>query len=263
MNVPHQPRLRQRFRPNPLHCREVVAGVGILETLGRRLPRAYDPSYDSLIAWSMTANKSPLQPTRQHDDNSADRYLMSRIAAGDKEAFEKFYYSFSARLGRFLKSVLNRRDLADEALNDTLLAVWQMADRYDPDAGSLISWLYGIAHNKARKVYARASRHTSRSTSDTALDAEDGLTPVAAIDHADPETKVEGWQLGQNLSAALDTLSADHRTVLELAFVENLSYAEIAAIMDCPINTVKTRVLHARKHLGQVLAERGLARTAT
>ena len=66
-----------------------------------------------------------------------------------------------------------------------------------------------------------------------------------------------GWELGDNLLWALDLLSAEQRMVLELTFVEGYSYQEIADITACPVNTVKTRVFHARKKLAELLAKRG------
>ena len=66
-----------------------------------------------------------------------------------------------------------------------------------------------------------------------------------------------GRQIGEALEWALEQLSAEHRAVIELAFGEDCSYAEIAAIVECPVNTVKTRVFHARKRLAELLARRG------
>src|SRR5262249_52487843 len=71
----------------------------------------------------------------------------------------------------------------------------------------------------------------------------------------DPERTAMGRQLGAALANALKKLPPDQRAVLELAFGENKSYQEIAEVMACPVNTVKTRVFHARKRLARFLGE--------
>jgi RNA polymerase sigma-70 factor (ECF subfamily) len=68
-----------------------------------------------------------------------------------------------------------------------------------------------------------------------------------------------GWELGDAMQWALSKLSVDHRAVIELCFTENYSYQEIAEITECPINTVKTRLFHARKRLAELLARKGFS----
>ena len=96
--------------------------------------------------------------------------------------------------------------------------------------------------------------------SPAALDDADGheAGPQPVAPHQ-PERTVLGWELGQAMAWALDQLSPDHRAVIELTFGEERSYPEIAQILDCPLNTVKTRMFHARKKLAQLLAQRGHA----
>jgi RNA polymerase sigma-70 factor (ECF subfamily) len=77
-------------------------------------------------------------------------------------------------------------------------------------------------------------------------------------DPHDPERTLAGREIGRLLATALDKLSPEHRCVIELAFREDCSYQEIAAIANCPVNTVKTRMFHARKHLARILKTLGL-----
>jgi hypothetical protein len=83
--------------------------------------------------------------------------LLKRIAAKDSKAFEEFYYLYAERFGRFLMKILKQQDWVDEAVNDMMLTVWQVAGRYDPERGRLSTWLFGIAHNKGIKVLERTS----------------------------------------------------------------------------------------------------------
>ncbi|MGH8603040.1 MAG: RNA polymerase sigma factor, partial [Gammaproteobacteria bacterium] len=70
----------------------------------------------------------------------------------------------------------------------------------------------------------------------------------------DPATTILGWELGRELTVALQQLSPKHRAVIELTFVEGFSYPQIASIVGCPENTVKTRMFHARRRLAQLLS---------
>ena len=93
-----------------------------------------------------------------------------------------------------------------------------------------------------------------------AAQSEPSLPPspaplAVAPDHT--ERTVMGWELGQALNWALDRLSPEHRAVIELTFGEERSYQEIAGIVGCPVNTVKTRMFHARKKLAHLLAQCG------
>ena len=188
----------------------------------------------------------------------AEILLMQQIVRQDRKAFERFYYDYSPRIGKFLFRMLKNQELVDEAINNVMLTVWQSADRFDPSRSKLTTWLFGIAHNKALKLLEQQRRHQHEELPDTEQ-ADDVDNPSDWVQTApdNPERTVMGWELGDNLLRALDLLSAEQRMVLELTFVEGYSYQEIADITDCPVNTVKTRVFHARKKLAELLAKRG------
>ncbi len=185
--------------------------------------------------------------------------LMRAIAKKDRQAFETLYYTYSPRLGRYLLRMLKRHEVVDEVLNDVMLVVWQSADRYDPNRSRLSTWLFGIAHNKALKALSNAARHKLEVSidpieSDEFAEASDPSDPAVRADAHNPEQTLMGRQLGRALQWAIDSLSADHRAVIELAFAEDYSYQEIATTLACPVNTVKTRMFYARKHLAELLA---------
>ena len=185
--------------------------------------------------------------------------LMRAIANKDRKAFEKLYYLYSPRLGRYLMRLLRRSDLVDEALNDVMLTIWQSADRYDASLSRLSTWLFGIAHNKALKLGSRAARYQAE-VSIHLDDAEHHGDHAGAenfdqrADSSNPEQTLIGRELGRELQQAIDSLSPEHRAVVELAFGEDFSYQEIATALACPVNTVKSRMFYARKHLGQLLS---------
>ena len=190
-------------------------------------------------------------------EQSDDLALIGSIARRDREAFETLYYRYAPRLGRYAFKLLQRREAVDEVINDVMLAVWNGAARFDAGVSSLSAWLYGITHNKALKALARRAPRAR----EIPLEPEGEETaPQVPAGHDrpshDPERAAMGRQLGAALSGAVGRLSAEHRAVIELAFGEGLSYAEIASVMGCPVNTVKTRMFHARKRLAGFLEER-------
>jgi RNA polymerase sigma-70 factor (ECF subfamily) len=189
--------------------------------------------------------------------------LIKRISAKDRKAFEEFYYLYAEGFGRFLMKMLKNPDWVDEAVNDVMLTVWQTAERYNADLGRLSTWLFGIAHNKGLKTLERYARNRDTVLSEFSVPDDDDETASEQIidkaqpTHVGPEQTVMGWQLGEAMSWAFDRLSQDHQTVIELCFSEGFSYEEMATIMDCPVNTVKTRLFHARKRLSDMLARKG------
>jgi RNA polymerase sigma-70 factor (ECF subfamily) len=190
-----------------------------------------------------------------------DQALLRAIAARDRHALETLYWRYAPRLGRYLSRLLGQRETVEEVLNDVMLVVSQKAATFDPSIASVSTWLFGIAHKKGLKALARSSRERAKVS---LQDNEEELSVTRADlsasppNHHEPERALMGRQIGEALEWALEQLSAEHRAVIELAFGEDCSYAEIAAIVECPVNTVKTRVFHARKRLAELLARRGV-----
>jgi len=200
--------------------------------------------------------------TAAADSAVSDFELMRAVASQDRNAFKTFYERYAPRLGSYLLKLLKRPERVDEAMNDVMLAVWQNADRFDPAQGRLLTWLLGIAHHKGLKVLRQAGRSRAEIPFDTLPppvvdEAEEREDASQAVAPHDPERTVLGWELGRALTWALDRLSPEHRAVIELTFGEERSYLEIAEIVGCPVNTVKTRVFHARKRLARLLAQCG------
>ena len=182
-------------------------------------------------------------------DQDEDAALVQEIARKNQQAFREFYYRYSPRIGKYLVRLLGRHELVDEAVNDAMMVVWTNAAQYDPASSKVSTWLFGIARNKGLKVLARTARH---STHEEDLEAD-----FANGDKADPTQAVLAREFGHVLQSALGKLSAEHRDVLGLTFGEHYSYQDIAEITGCPVNTVKTRVFHARKRLRALLEEVG------
>jgi RNA polymerase sigma-70 factor (ECF subfamily) len=180
--------------------------------------------------------------------------LIRATARGDRAAFRVLYERYAPRLGRYILRLVGRREAVGEVVNDVMLVVWQSAARFDGGV-SLSSLLFGIAHNKALKALEKTGARR-----EDALDEDGPEGPTLRDDGASartPEDAAIGRQTGAALGSALERLSPNHRAVIELAFAEGYSYQEIAEITGCPVNTVKTRMFHARKQLLRLLDEGG------
>jgi len=168
-------------------------------------------------------------------DPQVDRDRMARTAQGDRAAFEELY--------RTLGSAEN----AEEVAIDVMVEVWKQAKSFRGDS-RVSTWIFGIARFKAL-TGLRRRRPDTVDIDDAGPLADPGEQPDAALERAGTKSRIRH---------ALARLSEDHREVMELTFFQGFSYPEIAALVDCPVNTVKTRMFHARKQLRGLLGAEGV-----
>lgn len=168
--------------------------------------------------------------------------LVARIEQGDRDAFAQLYRAYFPRLARFLDRMTRNPGLIEEIINDTLLVVWQRADSFN-HSSKVSTWIFAIAYRKALKGL--------RELDEPVESAPDEMTGDPA---GEPEIALSKLQLQHMVACALDALPALQRTVVNLAYYHGMGYEEIAAIMDCPVNTVKTRMFSARTRLRVLLA---------
>ena len=175
-----------------------------------------------------------------------DRDLMRRISQGDREAFDLLYRRFADRVRAFLMRVLPLRALVDETLNDAMHAVWRHSARYD-ESCRLSTWIFAIAQRKA----LHALRHAR-------VRERFAVNEVPARSEPDAETLLS--QLTERLRRAMVQLPAEQVAVLELTYFEGYECREVASLMKCPLQTLKTRMFHARRKLRGIFS---VAREAT
>lgn len=166
-----------------------------------------------------------------------DAQLLLRVSKGDLPAFEQLYRAYHPRLRRFLTNMLRRPQLVEEVLNDTMMVVWRQPDRYNGKS-KVSTWIYAIAYRKALKALRRSDEPVEDKHADERASADPG-----------PDRDIDRRQLQSVLLNAMSGLSADHRAVVDLTYFHEMSYREIAELMGCPVETVKTRMFHARKRL--------------
>jgi len=199
---------------------------------------------------TMTQAVMSLVPTRNRlqisdkSDSAVDEYvLLQRIIEGDTSAFEVFYKLYYTKLSRFILRMTYQPESVEELIQETLLVVWEKPEGFNHTC-KISTWVFGIAYNKTLKLLSKKAGRSN----DVNVD---DLTDIIGDPAADPAQYLESkdW-----LSCALAILSPDQRAVIELTFYHDLPYQDIAIILNCPENTVKTRMFHARKKL-QVFAE--------
>ena len=193
-----------------------------------------------------------------------DARLLERIAAGDEEAFEALYHRYHRRLAGYLHRFLGtpeRRADVDEVLDDVMMTVWERAGRFD-GRSQPSTWLFGIAYHKALKSLERSRRRNEREEELADPSSTNGAgeaTPGRVRTAPGPEAATSRRELRRRLRRAMaEALSPEQRAAVELTFFYGHSYREIAEIVGCPVNTVKTRMFHARRLLKERLAHMGI-----
>ncbi|NGZ85040.1 sigma-70 family RNA polymerase sigma factor [Duganella sp. SAP-35] len=167
--------------------------------------------------------------------------LLGRIAAGDKHAFEALYRAYFPRLSRFIGRMTRSAPLIEEVVNDTMLVVWQKAASFDGSCKPS-TWVFAIAYRKTLK---------GLKASDEPIESDAALYEDEAGNQ--PEQAFGRQQLQHTVAAALDQLPVAQRAVMVLTYYHDMAYADIADIVECPLNTVKTRMFHARHRLKDLL----------
>lgn len=157
--------------------------------------------------------------------------LIHRIAAGEEVALKNLYDMYFPRLSRFLLRVTRDPEHIVEIINDVFFVIWRNARGFR-ESSTVSTWILGIA-------YKRGLKHISRQSN-----APVGVDVSCVVE--DTEGKFDDERNAQQLFALL---SPDQRAVMELTYFFGYSYKEISEITQCPENTVKTRMFHARKKL--------------
>jgi RNA polymerase sigma-70 factor, ECF subfamily len=167
--------------------------------------------------------------------------LISRIADGDRRALEELYTLYHRRMARFLLRLTHRYELAEEIINDTFWVVWTKARDFRGESQPS-TWILGIAYRKARNAF----RSSARQAAETGLEAAD----MPAVSDPFGTEELRDW-----LHQALAQLPPEQQLAVQLCYELGHSCEEIAAIAGCPVNTVKTRLFHARAKLQKLLPQ--------
>ena len=190
-------------------------------------------------------------PTPPDEGPALEGLWIQQIARGDRAAFERLYRAYQRPLFRYFLHFVHTLELAEELTNDVLVEVWKNAGRFKGRSKPSV-WVFGIAYHKAMDALRRRRPPV----------VELHAVPESAVAEVrnTPEAAAVRESVRSDVAGALATLSAEHRAVLVLTFIHGHAYNEIAQIVGCPVNTVKTRMFYAKKQLKETLERRGIRR---
>ena len=171
----------------------------------------------------------------------SDEALLEAVAKGDVSAFEHIHKKYFPKLMHFARRITNNAEAAEEVANDVLMTVWRTAERFE-GRSKPSTWIFGIAYRVAMKQRTKLQRRQGDVELDEGMVSAEGDGAEAVIRSTD-------------LKNALEQLKPELRAVVELTYYNGLLYNEIAEILDCPVGTVKTRMMTARRRLRQILSD--------
>ena len=181
-------------------------------------------------------------------DKEEDRILFDRWMKGDPKGFAFIYEKYKKRLFGFLIRMTSDKGLAEDLMQETFFSALRNAHQFDRDR-SLLSWFFGIAHKKAidhfrhAKVETEHQREAERSVG-SRIDA--------------PDSAASNKHIRKLVNEAVETLDPLQKEVFLLRELGGVAFKDIAAIMDCPINTALGRMRLALKNIRKELEKRGV-----
>lgn len=185
----------------------------------------------------------PQEPT---DQELAEHLMVMRAQLGDRDALRGLHERYHQRLLYYLRRIIVPKNDADDVLQEIWIKVIRkIATLQQPEAFK--AWLYRIAHNRA--VSRLRGKRSNVSLDDVADELE------ANSGEAEPEDGSFTGFAAADVHAGLGRLTPAHREVLTLRFLEELSYEEIAEILDCSLGTVRSRIHYAKKSLYRDLTQ--------
>jgi len=173
--------------------------------------------------------------------------LVQSMAAGDQAALQAIYARLHRIVFTLIVRITKRVETAEELVVDVFHDVWRRASTYDPAGGSVIGWILNQARSRAidRLRYEQRQKR--------APDPSGAPLPPAQASH--PHDAVEVREQGNSLHQALHVLTPEERVAIETAFFSELTYGEVAARLNQPVGTVKTRIRSGLGKLRRALAE--------
>lgn len=176
----------------------------------------------------------------------ADRLaeLLARTALRDQPAYEALYRATAPKLFGFALRILQRRDVAEDCLQDAFVSIWHRAGDYRADLAQPFTWMAAIVRNRALD-FLRSAPNTREVAGDEDLDAFQSEAPEPGV----------GTEDAQALRRCLDALPAPHRQAIALSYYRGLAHAELAKSLAEPLGTVKTWIRRGLMQLRECLEQ--------
>lgn len=209
-----------------------------IDPFGEFPRRCYSGGGRKVIPSSAVFDSHRMDTPARHATSTIDPALLARIVKGDQQAFSQLYDHSSTLLYTLAFRILGNREEADELLQDVYLEVWRKVSRYDVGRGTPVAWLITLTRSRAiDRLRARTARGQQATTS-----LEPGIaTQLKDLGPSPFETQAD-QELRLAVGTAITNLPPAQQQAIELAYYEGLSHMEIAARLNQPLGTVKTRI---------------------
>lgn len=208
-------------------------------------------SYNSDIKMNKKAEQGGTMANKPNDmpvnaNRELDQVLVERAQAGDKKAFGLLVEKYHRKLGRLLSRMIRDQTEVEDVVQESFIKAYRALHNFRGDS-AFYTWLYRIGINTAKNYLVSLGRKPQVLNDVEIEDAEnfEGGTDMRSMET--PETALATKQIAQTVNDTVASLPEDLRTAITLRELEGLSYEEIAAIMQCPIGTVRSRIFRARE----------------
>jgi RNA polymerase sigma-70 factor (ECF subfamily) len=186
--------------------------------------------------------------------DASDLSLVRRVQRGDKGAFDALVLKYQHKLVKLVMRYVRNPAEAEDIAQEAFIKAYRALPQFRGDS-AFYTWLYRIAINTAKNAVVSRDRSPveydlDRSNNDESYDMQGRMK-----DSETPEGLVLTDEIRSTVNAAIDALPEDLRTAIVLRELEGLSYEEIAAAMDCPVGTVRSRIFRAREAIDRRLRE--------
>ena len=176
--------------------------------------------------------------------------LMARCALRDRRAFSQLYHASAARLYAVALRIVRRHDWAEDILQESFVSIWNHVDAYRLQKSAPMTWMTAIVRNRALDWLRRPDLERGSDDYELLIQSVPDAAPG-------PGERLHASRAARALSECMETLSADQRQSLSLAYVHGLSHAELAAHLREPLGTVKTWIRRGLERLRGCLEGKG------
>lgn len=185
-------------------------------------------------------------------ESASDQQLVKRVQKGDKTAFDLLVLKYQHKVHAIVARYIHDQAEVDDVVQESFIKAYRALGKFRGDS-QFYTWLYRIAVNTAKNVLVSRNRRPPQSDVDI-VDAEYYSGSERLRDNDSPENLAFRDELQEVVNEALANLPEDLRTAVTLREFEGLSYEDIAAIMECPVGTVRSRIFRAREAMDQKIA---------
>jgi RNA polymerase sigma-70 factor (ECF subfamily) len=185
-------------------------------------------------------------------DREIDQQLVERAQRGDKKAFELLVVKYQRKLARLLSRFIRDAGEIEDVTQEAFIKAYRALPSFRGDS-AFYTWLYRIGINTAKNYLVAMGRRAPTSTEFDSEDAETFEDGDQLRDVNTPEAELLSKEIAQTVNDTMQQLPEELRTAITLREIEGLSYEDIAAFMNCPIGTVRSRIFRAREAIAEKL----------